>query len=504
MPQSPAPVFETADEISAEASVVVILQTAQTGFGPRAAALDAQMGGILSRACSDPAALDESGACIDLIAPKAMSARRVIILALGKTEAVTALSLARAGGSLAAHLETKGECAATLVLDPIAGVDLLPEEILARVALGMRLRRYRFDMRNRRQGAGADRTLRVQLIGASGPDLAKALTRTNAIADGVEYARTLVNLPPNHLHPDNFQDHLEPLREAGIDVEILDAARMKELGMNAILAVGSGSVRPPRVAVLRYRGKGAPTQPMAFVGKGVCFDSGGLCIKRGEQMFDMKADMGGAAVVVGLLIALARQNSPVHAVGVLGIAENMPSGTALKPRDIITTASGQTVEVFDTDAEGRLILADCLHYAASRFNPSVMVDLATLTYSVMRGLGSVFAGLFSTDDAIASRMIAAGETVGERFWQLPLDRAYDEGLQSPFADIRHHAKDMEDGDAPYAAAFLRHFTEDRPWVHLDIAGKELADKDRPLGREGATAFGVQMLEEWVRSSRAAN
>ncbi|RWH75692.1 leucyl aminopeptidase [Mesorhizobium sp.] len=504
MPQSPAPVFEAADEISAETSVVVILQAAHTGLGSRAAALDAEMDGILSRACSEPAALEESGSCVDVIAPKAMSTRRVVVLALGRAEAVTPLSLARAGGLLAAHLEGKGECAATLILDPPAGVDLPAAEVLARVALGMRLRRYRFDMRNRRQGAGADRTLRVQLIGAAGPELKTALTRVNAIADGVEYARTLVNLPPNHLHPDNFHDHLEPLREAGIDVEFLDAARLKELGMNAILAVGSGSARPPRVAVLRYRGKGAPALPLAFVGKGVCFDTGGLCIKRGEQMFDMKADMGGAAAVVGLLIALARQGSPVHAVGVLGIAENMPSGAALKPRDIITTASGQTVEVFDTDAEGRLILADCLYYAASRFNPSVIVDLATLTYSVMRGLGSVFAGLFSTDDTIASRMIAAGEKVGERFWQLPLDRAYDEGLQSPFADIRHHAKDMEDGDAPYAAAFLRNFTEDRPWVHLDIAGKELADKDRPLCREGATAFGVQMLEEWVQSGGAAN
>ncbi|MBZ9886340.1 leucyl aminopeptidase [Mesorhizobium sp. BR1-1-3] len=500
MPQSPAPVFETADEISA-ASVVVILQTAQTGFGPRASTLDAEMGGILSRACSDPAALAESGTCIDLIAPQSVSTKRVVVLALGKAEAVTTLSLARAGGLLAAHLEGKGECAATLVLDPIAGVDLPGAEILARVALGMRLRRYRFDMRNRRQGAGADRTLRVKLVGARGPDLTAALARINAIADGVEYARTLVNLPPNHLHPDNFHDHLEPLREAGIDIEMLDAAQLKELGMNALLAVGSGSARPPRVAVLRYRGKGAPAQPLAFVGKGVCFDSGGLCIKGGAQMFDMKADMGGAAAVVGLLIALARQGSPVHIVGVLGIAENMPSGTALKPRDIITTASGQTVEVFDTDAEGRLLLADCLHYAATRFNPLVIVDLATLTYSVTRGLGSIFAGLFSTDDAIASQMIAAGETVGERFWRLPLDRAYDEGLQSPFADLRHHAKDMEDGDAPYAAAFLRHFTEDRPWVHLDIASKELTDSDRPLGRQGATAFGVQMLEEWVQITR---
>ncbi|MBP0580657.1 leucyl aminopeptidase [Labrys sp. LIt4] len=499
MPQSPVPVFEPADGVPSTATTIVVLKAAGQELGPRAAALDVEMGGLLSQVCAAPATPAASGTCTDIFAPPAASVRRVIVLALGKAETLDALSLARAGGALAAHLESKDIGEATLVLDPIAGADLSGAEILARVALGIRLRRYRFDLRNKRPVAEADQAWRLALVGAGKAELAAALARTNAIAEGVDYARTLVNLPPNHLHPDSFPDHLDALRGAGIEVEILDAARLKELGMNALLAVGSGSARAPRVAVLRYRGTGSGEQPLAFVGKGVCFDSGGLCIKGGAQMFDMKADMGGAAAVVGLLLALARQGSPVHAVGVLGIAENLPSGTALKPREIITTASGQTVEIFDTDAEGRLLLADCLHYAASRFEPSVIVDLATLTYSVMRGLGSVFAGLFSTDNAIAAQMIAAGETVGERFWQLPLDRAYDEGLYSPFADLRHHAKDMEDGDAPYAAAFLRHFTQGRPWVHLDIAGKELADRDRPLGRQGATAFGVQMLEEWVHN-----
>lgn len=501
MPQSPVPVFEVADKISAETPVVVILTTAEGAFGPQAAALDTAMGGILSRACSTPAALDESGACIDLVPPQTVSARRVIVLSLGEAEKLTALSLAKAGGALAAHLEGKRENEATIVLESIAGAGLLEADILARVALGMRLRRYRFDLRNKKPAAEKDQTWRIRLVGATETELKAALARTNAVADGVEYARTLINLPPNYLHPDSFGGYLEPLKEAGIEVEVLDASQLSELGMNAILAVGSGSARTPRVAVLRYRGKGSAEQPLAFVGKGVCFDSGGLCIKGGEQMFGMKADMSGAAVVAGLLLSLAQQNSPVHAVGVLGIAENMPSGNALKPSEIITTASGQTVEVFDTDAEGRLILADCLHYTATRFEPSAIVDLATLTYSVMRGLGSIFAGLFSTDDTIAAQMIAAGEKVGERFWRLPLDRGYDEGLKSPLADLRHHAKDMEDGDSPYAAAFLRHFTADRPWVHLDIAGKELADEDRPLGREGATAFGVQMLEEWVQTNR---
>lgn len=498
MPQSPVPVFEAADAIAPDAPVIVILKTDGQGLGPRAAALDAAAGGILSRACSAPA---EAGGCIDLVPPQGVAAHRVIVLSLGKAEAISALSLTKAGGSLAAHLEDKGEAAATLVLDPIAGAGLSEAEILARIALGLRLRRYRFDLRNKRPIAADDKAWKIQLVGADKTALEAALVRANAVGEGVEYARTLVNLPPNHLHPDSFAEHLEPLRAAGIEVEILDANQLKDLGMNAILAVGSGSVRAPKIAVLRYRGEGSGAQPLAFVGKGVCFDSGGLCIKGGAQMFDMKADMGGAAAVVGLLLSLARQKSPVHVVGVLGIAENLPSGTALKPREIITTGSGQTVEVFDTDAEGRLILADCLYYTATRFEPSAIVDLATLTYSVMRGLGSIFAGLFSTDDAIAAQMIAAGEVVGERFWRLPLDPAYDEGLKSPLADLRHHAKDMEDGDAPYAAAFLRHFTEDRPWVHLDIAGKELFSEDRPLGREGATAFGVQMLEEWVQTNR---
>ncbi|CAM5558846.1 Cytosol aminopeptidase [Mycolicibacterium aubagnense] len=502
MPQSPVPVFETIDNLPADASVIVILQTPGSDLGSQAQALDSKIGGIISRACSGAGALNENGACLDLVPPHGVNARRVIVLALGSADAVTALSLTRAGGALAAHLEARGENEATLIFDAVAGVRVTEAEVLARVALGMRVRRYRFDMRNKRPKAGTDQVWRIRLVASRQAELRAELARTLAIADGVEYARTLVNLPPNHLHPDSFAEHLDPLRQAGLEVEVLDAKELKKLGMNALLAVGAGSVRAPRVAVLRYRGKNANAQPLAFVGKGVCFDSGGLCIKGGAQMFDMKADMAGAAAVCGLLLALARQDSPVHVVGVLGIAENLPSGTALKPREIITTASGQTVEVFDTDAEGRLLLADCLYYTATRFKPAAMVDLATLTYSVMRGLGSIFAGLFSTDDAIASQMIAAGETVGERFWRLPLDHAYDEGLQSPFADLRHHAKDMEDGDAPYAAAFLRHFTEGCAWVHLDIAGKELAETDGQGGRQGATAFGVQMLEEWVRTSKA--
>jgi leucyl aminopeptidase len=232
----------------------------------------------------------------------------------------------------------------------------------------------------------------------------------------------------------------------------------------------------------------------------MCFDAGGLCIKTGAQMFTMKGDMAGAAAVIGTMLALARQKAAVHVVGVLGVAENMLSGSAYKPGDIVTTLSGRTVEVFDTDCEGRMVLADILHYAATRFDPLAIVDLATLTYSVMRGLGHVFAGIFSSHDQLAQALLTAGEATGERLWRMPLDPAYEQVLQTPFADLRQHGRDLEDGDAPVAAAFLRHFVEGRPWVHLDIAGKELIAEDRPLARAGASGFGVQLLEEWIRHS----
>jgi leucyl aminopeptidase len=501
MPLSPVPVFEATSEIPADASVIVVLKAGQQRLGQRADALDAATNGALTRACASPGFSGGNGECLDILAPASLSARRVIVLGLGEGAAVNALSAMRAGGALATHLEKEREGDAVIVFDTIEGSAIQPTELLARLALGMRLRRYRFDLRRQRKGAEAEAAWRIGFVGVSGQDLAPHMARIDAIAEGVELTRTLVNLPANHLHPDSFAEHLGPLRDAGVEIEVLEEAELKRLGMNALLAVGSASVHPPRVIALRYRGPASSDAPLAFVGKGICFDSGGLCAKNGPQMFDMKGDMAGAATVAGLILSLARQDSPVHVVGVLGIAENLPSGKAFKSGDIITTLSGQTVEVFDTDCEGRLLLADCLHYAATRFQPAAIVDLATLTYSVTRGLGKIFAGLFSNDDTIAAGLMAAGEAVGERFWRMPLDRAYDEELQSPFADLRHHAKDLEAGDAPYAAAFLRHFTEDRPWVHLDIAGQEFTEADRPYCRQGATGYGVQMLEEWVTRTK---
>lgn len=480
-------------EPSQQDGVIVLLRNGKGALGPKAAALDTATGGAISRAALAPRFTGKAGDCIDLLAPQGLKARRVVVLDLGPADQLTSLVASRAGSALAKHLETEAETAA-LMLFETAPAALDDAGVLAQIVLGMRLRNYRFELMAKTEKP-FDLALTVEA--ADSP----ALARSTAQAEGVCLARSLVNYPASHLNPDNFADFLGPLREAGIGIEVLEQADLERLGMGAVLAVGNGSARPPRVIVLTWAG--AAGQPLALVGKGMCFDAGGLCIKTGPQMFSMKGDMGGAAAVIGTMLALARQKAAVHVVGVLGVAENMLSGTSYKPGDVVTTMSGRTVEVFDTDCEGRMVLADVLHYTATRFNPTAIVDLATLTYSVMRGLGHVFAGLFATHDALADPLLAAGEAVGERFWRLPLDPAYDESLISPIADLRQHGRDLEDGDAPVAAAFLKHFAEGVPYVHLDIAGKELIDEDRLHARAGGAGFGVQLLEEWISSGAAA-
>jgi leucyl aminopeptidase len=470
--------------------VIVVLRAGGGGFGPRAAALDAQSGGAIGRACAAPRCKGAIGEVVDLLAPAGLAARRVVVLGLGEAAGLTALAAVQAGAALARHLEAEAETEVALLFDVPAGAALPAGEVVASLLLGLRLRHYRFELRPK---ADVVRDIALTLV-ADAADAA-ALVRSEAVAEGVALARTLVNFPASHLHPENFADHLAPLKEAGIAMEILEPDELERLGMNAVLSVGNGSDRKPRVIVLRYEGAGGA--PLALVGKGMCFDAGGLAIKTGPQMFGMKGDMSGAAAVVGTMLALARQGAKVHVVGVLAVAENMLSGSSYKPGDIVTTLSGRTVEVYDTDCEGRMVLADALHYAATRFEPRAIVDLATLTYSVMRGLGNVFAGLFATHDHLANGLLAAGEATGERFWRLPLDPAYDESLRSPVADLRQHGRDLEDGDAPVAAAFLKNFAEGHPWVHLDIAGKELIDEDRPLARAGGQGFGVRLLEEWI-------
>jgi leucyl aminopeptidase len=271
---------------------------------------------------------------------------------------------------------------------------------------------------------------------------------------------------------------------------------MRELGMNALLAVGQGSHRESRVAVMRWNGGGAGQPPVALIGKGVCFDSGGLSIKPAGGMEDMKWDMGGAGAVYGAMAALAGRKAKVNAVGVLGLTENMPSGHAQRPGDVITAMSGLTIEVVNTDAEGRLVLADVLHYTKERFKPRLMIDLATLTGAIVVALGHEQAGLFSSDEALADQLVAAGTAVGEKLWRMPLGEDYAKHIKSDIADIKNVGRAREAG-ASAGAVFLERFVGDVPWAHLDIAGVAWTKRDLPLAGKGATGFGVRLLDRLI-------
>jgi len=491
-------IFLNDPDFPREADVRIVLRWG-TRFAAHASEWDSQLDGALTRACEVPACTGASGEIADVLLvpspPNQERERRAIVLNLGNPAEITTLSLMQAGAKLARFLESAKESRVTLLRDWPNDCVVPRHKLSGYLLLGLRLGNYRFALMGKQDQA---HDIKIY-ISSEEWDVGLA-SRFTALAEGVCLARDWVNYPASHLHPDNFADYLAPLAEAGVVIEELKEEQLKQLGMGALLAVGGGWARKPRLLILRYRGEGAPEQPLALVGKGICFDAGGLCLKTARQMFPMRGDMAGAAAVAGTLLALARQQAKVHVVGILPIAENLPSSSAYKPGDIIESASGRTIEVYDTDCEGRMVLCDALHYAATRCNPRAIVDLATLTYSVMQGLGPVFAGLFASDDKLAEALLAAGERTGERFWRLPLDSAYDEGLRSPVADLRQHAK-TDDGDAPYAAAFLKHFAEGVPWAHLDIAGKELLEEDAPLARAGASGFGVLLLEEWLNGQR---
>jgi leucyl aminopeptidase len=308
-------------------------------------------------------------------------------------------------------------------------------------------------------------------------------------------ARDLVNEPPNVLDPPEFARRAQGLSAVGVEVEVLDDAAMAEIGMGALLGVGQGSIKESRVVIMRWNGADAASQPVAFIGKGVTFDTGGISIKPAAGMEDMKGDMGGAACVTGLMHALAARKAKVNAIGVIGCVENMPDGAAQRPGDIVTSLSGQTIEIINTDAEGRLVLADVLWYTKERFKPRFMVDLATLTGAILVALGQDYAGLFSNDDELAQRLSAVGQTTGEKVWRMPLGPEYDKLIDSKFADMKNtggrHAGSIT------AAQFLARFVEKTPWAHLDVAGTAMSSPSNDINRSWASGWGVRLLNQLV-------
>jgi leucyl aminopeptidase len=319
----------------------------------------------------------------------------------------------------------------------------------------------------------------------------------HAIAEGVALTKELVTEPANIIYPDSFVERCKHLAELGVEISVLDDKDMAALGMGALLGVAQGSRRPARLLVMKWDGTGGSQErPVALVGKGVTFDTGGISIKPAAGMEDMKWDMGGAGAVAGAMKALAGRKAKAYVVGVCGLVENMPDGNAQRPGDIVTSMSGQTIEVLNTDAEGRLVLCDALHWVQEKYNPEYVVDLATLTGAIIVSLGSEYAGLFSNSDDLADKLTAAGKASGDPLWRFPLSKAYDKMIDSPIADMKNIGG--KGAGSITAAQFLGRFIKDGvKWAHLDIAGTVWADKAGPVWDKGATGFGVRLLDRFV-------
>jgi leucyl aminopeptidase len=465
---------------------------------PTAARLDKQTKGAVERALAASRFKGKREDLLAVLAPAGLKASRIVLVGLGKPGALDALGAQALGGRIVAHLGSTGETAAAVILDEVWGAGLSVAEVAAQVAYGARLRSYRFDKYRTTEKPEAKPSLKkLTVMCADAGAAKKAYDPLDKIGDGVFFTRDLVSEPSNVKYPETLAKEAQKLAEVGVKVEVLGVKKMRELGMGALLGVGQGSVRESQLVVLQWNGApGAQSKaPIAFVGKGVTFDTGGISIKPAAGMEEMKWDMAGAGAVYGVMQALAARKARVNAVGIAGLVENMPSGTAQRPGDVVTSMSGQTIEVINTDAEGRLVLADALWYCRDRFKPQAMIDLATLTGAIMVSLGREHAGLFANNDALAERLLAAGKAVNEPLWRMPLGEAYDKLINSDIADMKNIGNRW--GGSITAAQFLQRFVKDTPWAHLDIAGMAWSEKDTAVVPKGATAFGVRLLDRFV-------
>jgi leucyl aminopeptidase len=392
--------------------------------------------------------------------------------------------------------EASGSLAAALMREKVAAVAADGVEHPAAAAMGAVLRAYRFDLyRTKQKPEDLPKLTALTVLTKVPEEAAPAWEKLRAVAHGVFFTRDLVSEPANILHPVEMATRIQTLSSLGLDIEVFGQAELEALGFGSLLCVSVGSAQPPRMVVMRWNGAGDDSKPVAFIGKGVTFDTGGISIKPAGGMEDMKWDMAGAGTVVGLMAALAGRGAKVNAVGLVGLVENMPSGTATRPGDVVKSYSGQTIEVLNTDAEGRLVLADVLWYAQEKFAPRFMVDLATLTGAIIVSLGHEHAGLFSNDDDLSQKLLAAGIASGEKLWRMPLSREYDKQIKSDIADMKNIGG--RPGGSITAAQFLQRFVNDTPWAHLDIAGTAWATKDSANIPKGATAFGVRLLDRLV-------
>ena len=448
--------------------------------------------GPLARAVAASRFTGAKGQTLDIPAPEGLAGERLVLLGAGKRDAFNTLGAEHAAAS--AYNTVKATGLETLRVE-LSG----SAELSAYAALGVRLASYRFDKYRTKEAADKKPSVVRAEITAVDTDAAlAAFVPLAALADGISFTRDLVSEPPNVLFPVEFAARVKALETLGLEVEILGEPEMIKLGMGSLLAVGQGSIRESHLAVIKWYGAANKSdQPIAFVGKGVCFDTGGISIKPADGMEDMKWDMGGAGAVAGLMHALAGRKAKVNAIGILGLVENMTDGNAYRPGDVLTSMSGQTIEVINTDAEGRLVLADALWYCQDRFKPKFMVDLATLTGAIIIALGNDYAGCFSNNDELSANLLAASAAENEGLWRMPLPAAYEKQIESMIADMKNTGG--RPGGSITAALFLQRYVNGVPWAHLDIASTAWKKPSSvPTSPDGATGYGVRLLNRMVQ------
>jgi leucyl aminopeptidase len=481
-----------------ESGALVLLAAEESEPGEMAKAADEATAGAVTRALAAAEFKGKSASTCVILAPGA-GLSRIVVVGLGKHAELNERLAEEAGG--AAFPTISRDESATLAAGD------LPPALAASVAFGAVLRGYRFaQYRTTEKPDEKPRLTKLTVLTSDVAAAKAAWARLKPLAEGVFIARDLVSEPPNVLNPAEMAKRCEGLEKLGLKVDVLGPTELEKLGFGALLGVSQGSANEPRVVIMHWHGasgggkgktgkkKDAPG-PIAFIGKGVTFDTGGISIKPAGGMEDMKWDMAGAGAVVGLMAALAGRKAKVDAVGLVGLVENMPSGTAQRPGDVVKTYSGQTVEIINTDAEGRLVLADVLWYCQEKFAPKFMIDLATLTGAMIVALGHEYGGFFSNDDELAQRLHEAGEATGEKLWRMPLGDAYDRMIKSDIADMKNVGG--RPGGSISAAAFIQRFVNKKPWAHLDIAGVAWASKESAITPKGATAYGVRLLDRLV-------
>jgi leucyl aminopeptidase len=492
------PKISIAELNTAVSGTMVVITDENLAFGPVSKDRLKPAGNLVERIAKIEKFKGARNKVLNLTAPAGMNLEHVLVVGIGNPKDMNAEHWLKLGGTIGGRIPAGARN--VTVLAELPSGKLSPEDA-AKVALGIKLRAYKFDRYKTKKKTDGDDAKgtpapQIKIAVADVAAARKAWSDANGIGDGILLARELVNEPPNVLFPAEFARRASELKKLGVQIEVLDEPAMKKLGMNALLAVGQGSERESRLVVMRWNGaKKKSDTPVAIVGKGVCFDTGGISIKPAAGMEDMKGDMAGAACVTGLMHALAARKAKANVIGVIGIVENMPDGNAYRPGDILKSYSGQTIEVINTDAEGRLVLCDALAYTNERFKPKLIIDLATLTGAILVALGQEHAGLFSNDDKLADRLIEAGKVTGETVWRMPLGPAYDKMIDSKFADMKNTGGRY--AGSTTAAQFLQRYIGKTPWAHLDIAGTGMAAHNTEIGDSWGPGWGVRLLNELI-------